>query len=30
VHTSDDDLKSQPSGESGEPIACGVIKAATW
>jgi Cu-Zn family superoxide dismutase len=29
VHTSDDDLKSQPSGESGEPIACGVIKAAT-
>ena len=27
VHTGDDDLKSQPSGESGEPIACGVIKA---
>jgi len=30
VHSGDDDLKSQPSGESGEPIACGVIKAVTW
>jgi superoxide dismutase, Cu-Zn family len=30
VHASDDDLKSQPAGESGEPIACGVIKAVTW
>ena len=30
VHTGDDDLKSQPAGESGEPIACGVIKAITW
>ncbi len=30
VHTGDDDLKSQPAGESGEPIACGVIKAVTW
>ena len=30
VHASDDDLKSQPSGESGEPIACGVIKAVAW
>ncbi len=30
VHATDDDLKSQPSGESGEPIACGVIKAVAW
>lgn len=30
VHATDDDLKSQPSGESGEPIACGVIKLVNW
>jgi Cu-Zn family superoxide dismutase len=27
VHAREDDLKSQPGGESGEPIACGLIKA---
>ena len=27
VHAREDDLKSQPGGEAGEPIACGVIKA---
>jgi Cu-Zn family superoxide dismutase len=27
VHAREDDLKSQPGGESGEPIACGVIRA---
>jgi Cu-Zn family superoxide dismutase len=26
VHAREDDLKSQPGGESGEPIACGVIE----
>jgi Cu-Zn family superoxide dismutase len=30
VHSGDDDLKSDPAGESGEPIACGVIKAVAW
>jgi Cu-Zn family superoxide dismutase len=30
VHASDDDLKSQPAGESGDPIACGLIKAVAW
>ena len=25
VHAKEDDLKSQPSGESGERVACGVI-----
>lgn len=28
VHSSADDLASQPSGNSGEPVACGVIEAA--
>jgi Cu-Zn family superoxide dismutase len=27
VHTGPDDLRSQPSGQSGDPIACGVIRA---
>jgi superoxide dismutase, Cu-Zn family len=27
VHAREDDLKSQPGGESGEPIACGLIEA---
>jgi Cu-Zn family superoxide dismutase len=27
VHAKEDDLKSQPGGESGEPIACGLIEA---
>jgi Cu-Zn family superoxide dismutase len=26
VHASADDLRSQPAGNSGEPVACGVIK----
>jgi Cu-Zn family superoxide dismutase len=26
VHTMQDDLRSQPSGESGDPVACGVIE----
>ena len=26
VHSGEDDLTSQPSGESGEPVACGVIQ----
>jgi Cu-Zn family superoxide dismutase len=30
VHAGDDDLVSQPGGESGNPVACGVIKANTW
>jgi superoxide dismutase, Cu-Zn family len=30
VHAKDDDLKSQPGGESGDPVACGVIRAITW
>jgi Cu-Zn family superoxide dismutase len=30
VHAREDDLKSQPAGESGEPVACGVIKATAW
>ena len=30
VHSGDDDLKSQPAGESGQPIACGVIRAIDW
>jgi superoxide dismutase, Cu-Zn family len=30
LHTRDDDLESQPGGESGDPIACGVIRAVTW
>ena len=25
VHAGPDDMKSDPSGESGDPIACGVI-----
>ncbi len=28
VHSGEDDLQSQPSGESGDPIACGVIEPA--
>jgi len=28
VHEDEDDLKSQPSGDSGMPVACGVIEAA--
>ena len=28
VHSGADDLKTQPSGNSGDPIACGVIEAA--
>jgi Cu-Zn family superoxide dismutase len=28
VHAMQDDLRTQPSGESGDPIACGVIEAA--
>jgi len=27
VHSGEDDLMSQPSGESGDPVACGVIEA---
>lgn len=27
VHTGPDDLRSQPSGQSGDPVACGVIRA---
>jgi Cu-Zn family superoxide dismutase len=30
VHAGEDDLKSQPSGESGPPVACGVIRAIDW
>jgi Cu/Zn superoxide dismutase len=28
VHTNKDDLVTQPSGNSGDPIACGVVEAA--
>jgi Cu-Zn family superoxide dismutase len=28
VHADEDDLRSQPSGEAGDPVACGVIELA--